>query len=720
LYVIVSTNGLVRKVSDNQQDAQLKNLENDVFGEHPIYLRSKIGRKKAISLQLPTYSSILNELNSQVGTYPHIFIPLPQDIDDAFMFQFNKVRSTLPSSRIFPFSLDHQMHYLRSKGRDCVSSLFGLESISAPEWITRLFQICLLYQHGGIYIDLSEIQLLHPIDYVLETIITMSNPTTYPTLLRNQRESMISYQFMWFPKPKHNILYSLLRQLNESKPWLDNSSDISWFDTTLYKCSEMSRLSDSGNFIVLEQECLPTVHDLTSEGLLLDVCPDLISNFCCQVSLDANHISRVLFSTSYINPRQHKALSNGIIPSLTQIGKEIATVVEETHEKPNTFPKTTPNFYNMMQANDCLPTNRHCVRCLSIEGSCTDECRKVCPCYCSALCHAQVPEKFVSRTFKVVPPFSGGSARQGMKPKNRLIPKIIHQIWVEPELHILGDNPHPELSRIINTWKNSGWDHRVYHLQKDIPTFLTAHFPAEVLEAYNAILPLRFKSDFARICLLLIYGGVYADPDVLLTVKLDNAITHDVGFIAAIDVVSTKTPDTRESSSPCLSNELIASSPAHPFLAKALEFIVNGVRNRFTSVDYDNFQCPSPPLNLTLFYAKHFTTGSCVLGSAVNEVLGRPKSTHFRNSDTLPSLDIGRSILLQSKHKDMGTLRFTLTDQNILLGSRMRKDVSNWPENYSYSSIMSGINSSNNVYGTRGIYANPYSANEKITISVVL
>jgi len=59
-----------------------------------------------------------------------------------------------------------------------------------------------------------------------------------------------------------------------------------------------------------------------------------------------------------------------------------------------------------------------------------------------------------------------------------------------------------------------------------------------VKEAYDALIPGAFKADLFRYCVLFIYGGVYADIDVMLTSKLEMAIDDDVGFMVPLDKVS--------------------------------------------------------------------------------------------------------------------------------------------------------------------------------------
>jgi hypothetical protein len=79
----------------------------------------------------------------------------------------------------------------------------------------------------------------------------------------------------------------------------------------------------------------------------------------------------------------------------------------------------------------------------------------------------------------------------------------------------------------------------------------------------------------------------------------------------------------------CLWNGFIAAAPAHPFLAKTIETVVNNVRNRYTSVDVDNMFCPEPELSILHAFDTLFTAGPCILGATVNRVLGRNGQTPF-------------------------------------------------------------------------------------------
>ena len=69
----------------------------------------------------------------------------------------------------------------------------------------------------------------------------------------------------------------------------------------------------------------------------------------------------------------------------------------------------------------------------------------------------------------------------------------------------------------------------------------------------------------------------------------------------------------------CLWNGFIASAPAHPYLSRVIERVVNNIRNRFTVVDYDHSLCPDHEISVVHAFSTLFTAGPCVLGWTVNE-----------------------------------------------------------------------------------------------------
>merc|ERR1719491_2920442 len=100
-----------------------------------------------------------------------------------------------------------------------------------------------------------------------------------------------------------------------------------------------------------------------------------------------------------------------------------------------------------------------CSKCLrkktpNIGGNC-NICDAICECYCKYLCRIKPKTKFIKKVLYVTPPFLIKNNN------NRLIPRIIFQTWFEnPTLY---PNKYPNLSRIVESWKQSGYEYYFYN-----------------------------------------------------------------------------------------------------------------------------------------------------------------------------------------------------------------------------------------------------------------
>ena len=325
---------------------------------------------------------------------------------------------------------------------------------------------------------------------------------------------------------------------------------------------------------------------------------------------------------------KHLLLPYQVLPSISDLPKPlnvksghfaeedlpyISTISERIHKRPQEQTLLTPNFFETLLQNDCLPSGKECSDCLrNKKGSNCKICASACPCYCKALCHIQIEEKFVSKSIVVSPPLY---ARE----PSRLIPRIVHQTYFET----VTQEKYPNMSRLIESFKQSGWEYKFYTDEMSL-NFLSTHFPPEVRQAYDSLRPGAFKADLFRYCVLLIHGGVYADIDIMLEANLDLAVGPDIGFMVPQDE-----PGEPVNRRMCLWNGFIAAAPGHPFLAKTIETVVNNIRNRFTGVDNDSLFCPNPELSVLHAYDTLFTVGPCILGAMINKVLGRHGQTSF-------------------------------------------------------------------------------------------
>ena len=239
------------------------------------------------------------------------------------------------------------------------------------------------------------------------------------------------------------------------------------------------------------------------------------------------------------------------------------------------------------------------------------------------------------------------------------------------------------------------------------------HFPPQVLEAYNTLIPGAFKADLFRYCVLFIYGGVYADYDVLCETDLDQAIDPEVGFFVPVDIDR------------CLWNGLIGSAPGHPFMAAAIETVVNYVRNRYTAVDIMNNLCHEGKVDkFDVSHEDLHLSGPCLLGKVVNQVLGRPPQSTYNVRRTYDSILQARNItgglqLLEfQKNHFLGAERFVLHSKNLIVAATTFGDAKDDIEKKSPGNHYSGLitNKRGRIFGSFDVYQDMNSVNEDIKL----
>jgi len=206
--------------------------------------------------------------------------------------------------------------------------------------------------------------------------------------------------------------------------------------------------------------------------------------------------------------------------------------------------------------------------------------------------------------------------------------------------------------------------------------------------------------------------------DVLLEASnLDRVLAEDVGFLVPQDE-----PGSGTGHRSCLWNGLLAVAPGHPILAKTIELVVNHIGHRFTSVDYDDFLCPNPVTSVSHTVDTLFTCGPCILGAAMNAVLGRPYQHEFelgeiRSSSSSSGILLpGRTIILQQDKSDMGAHRFTSSTDNVLFAVTDMPDYDDRPptkQHYSRTHQKVG------VYGLRHLYKTNTRVNERFELVVL-
>ncbi len=100
------------------------------------------------------------------------------------------------------------------------------------------------------------------------------------------------------------------------------------------------------------------------------------------------------------------------------------------------------------------------------------------------------------------------------------IPKVIHYCW-------FGKNPLPEsVQNCIKSWKTYCPDYQIIEWNENNFDLSKSSFAQAAYSAKKW----AFVSDYARVCILNEFGGIYLDTDVQLIKSLDPFMKYDLLF----------------------------------------------------------------------------------------------------------------------------------------------------------------------------------------------
>jgi mannosyltransferase OCH1-like enzyme len=709
--------------------------------------------------------------------------PLPLVFPNATRI-FGPVFDGSKNDMMLTFNSKEQRSFLDANGWACQASFTAHRSTNKNLLLERfdalpltygieLWKYCVLYLNPGVFWDVSMALPLQLVDDIISESDKSNLAISIDVAMdASEVRQHLHHSFLKIREPRSKVALSMMRFLLES----DSLSPSSLHEAlALFVTNDMNKRKGAWKFFQAEcQDAAPAVQNFSEKPeIFLQIQnkkrPDA-TNFdlgepclakngepCCQVwSPDAsNGVPALALVHSHLMALNEKsqplaAEDKKPLPFLFKdLGDEsrlddsdlgmpvshlpyIAVVRETKTNAPRATTHETPNFFDLLLRNSCLPPDKECYACLKLgydgaEGGDCTICGEKCECYCKTLCSVRPPPKRLSAVWDV-------SLPRYRKDPARLIPRVIHQTWFEP----VTEEAYPNMSRLIESFRQSGWEYEFYDDDK-AAQFLSAHFPPEVREAYDVIIPGAFRADLFRYCVLLIRGGVYADMDIMLESNLDQVVDGTIGFMTPQD--SPGEPIGHRS---CLWNGFMASAPGHVFLAQTIQNVVNNVRNRFTSVDYDDMLCPNPVLSLSHTVDTLYTCGPCILGASLNDVLKRHRQTSFdfgdidiyeternkynemygNNTESItatispsdPRLQIqGRSVILRQNKEDMGSHRFTHTSANVIVAATDMPEYDDRPEtlvHYSKSHVKFG------VYGLTKLYTNNERANEEVRIRV--
>jgi len=146
---------------------------------------------------------------------------------------------------------------------------------------------------------------------------------------------------------------------------------------------------------------------------------------------------------------------------------------------------------------------------------------------------------------------------------NSIIPKNIFQTWCTKDLP-------PKMKENIELLKQQNPEFRHFLFDDDdCREFIQDNFSADVLHAFDSLIPGAYKADLWRYCVLYIYGGIYLDIKFhcINGFKL-IALTEEEHF-------------ARDRPDGCLYNGFIAVLPKNEILLKCVYQIISNVKNKY-------------------------------------------------------------------------------------------------------------------------------------------
>ena len=357
---------------------------------------------------------------------------------------------------------------------------------------------------------------------------------------------------------------------------------------------------------------------------LTDTSKGTVENCCNQVSvsiLDSLNVEDIAKYLQSSNTNHHLIFTSSKLTAANDKASQSDAVSVKINEISNNM-KAQRKHKESIQLElrnvyNCEPS-WWCNRCLMQSGSflkCASTCGK---CAINAICNE---DGTASKGQQIIT----NVQVTGFHPQQQhRIPRIIHQTYFE-EITI---EKYPQLLRLQNTWKASGWEYRFYD-DDAARKYIETNYPSRFVSVFEALLPGAYKADFFRYLVLFKEGGIYVDVDVMLNTNLDTFITPDLAFFAPLDAVGTFADEQY-----CLWNGLLGSAPAYPALANVIEWMVNLVSNRGDMYDMERTVCAFSGVDKLENWKIRtepglMLSGPCALGFAVNNALGNEPLSKF-------------------------------------------------------------------------------------------
>ena len=150
-----------------------------------------------------------------------------------------------------------------------------------------------------------------------------------------------------------------------------------------------------------------------------------------------------------------------------------------------------------------------------------------------------------------------------------MIPKIIHQIAPKntDRWHFVWDKCWP-------SWKSKFplHEHILWNDDDDINNLIREMFP-QYWDIYQQFPFHIMKIDFAKLCILYKYGGIYTDMDVYCFKNFESLLTHPLCLLEYHNAERITTNDNTSIND--IENSIIVSEKENPFIKICIEKIVD-------------------------------------------------------------------------------------------------------------------------------------------------
>ncbi|KAF0976718.1 hypothetical protein FDP41_004013 [Naegleria fowleri] len=236
-------------------------------------------------------------------------------------------------------------------------------------------------------------------------------------------------------------------------------------------------------------------------------------------------------------------------------------------------------------------------------------------------------------------------------PSAKGIPKIIFQSYIPSSEDELSDS----MKKAMNSFKilNPNYTHKYFGDDAAL-NILIEHFgnDSDEVFAFRNLIPGAFKIDFWRYAMLWLFGGFYADADMLLMEPFEKWISPNASFVIPLEKIGFG-----------FHNGFIGSVPQHPIMRIAMDMVIYNVRSKFY---------PGVPNRIVpKVHADLAVSGPVLLGKAINRYLNEPDEVQH-NLSKIRSKNIQILGFCANENKDEDTY-YTQSLSRNCVGTKLAK-----------------------------------------------